>query len=131
MLGSVITSVPGSSEYFLGGVITYSNDSKEKLLMVKKTTMIENGAVSENTAAEMAAGAKELFCSDVSVSITGIAGPGGGTAAKPAGLVWIGISTKKGTFARKFSFDGGRDSVQKKAADAAMKLLIDTVAELD
>jgi len=130
MLGSVITSVPGSSGYFLGGVITYSNEQKEKLLGVNKTTMIENGAVSESCAMEMAAGVKDLFGSDVSVSITGIAGPGGGTAAKPVGLVWIGISTKNGTFANRFNFDGDRDTVRKKATDAAVKLLIETVKSL-
>jgi len=131
MIGSIITSIPGSSAYFLGGVITYSNDSKEKLLKVKKSTMIEHGAVSENTAVEMAAGAKDLFGSDISVSTTGIAGPGGGSAAKPVGLVWIGVSTKNGTFARKFNFDGSRNDVQIKATDAAVRMLIDALAELD
>ena len=131
MLGSVITSVPGSSEFFLGGVITYCNDQKEKLLKVDRSTMIENGAVSESCAVEMAAGAKDLFRSDVSVSITGIAGPGGGSAAKPVGLVWIGVSTKNGVFAKKFNFDGDRDSIRKKAADAAVRLLIDTLTEFD
>lgn len=123
----MITSVPGSSAFFLGGVVSYSNSSKENILKVKLSTMIENGAVSEKTAVEMAAGAKALLGSDVSISVTGIAGPGGGTAAKPVGLVWIGISTKETTFAKKFNFGGNRNEVQSSAANAAIELLIETI----
>jgi PncC family amidohydrolase len=125
MLGAAITSVPGSSKCFLGGAVTYSNDSKEDLLDVLKSTMVEHGSVSEETAIEMAAGARTLFGSDVAASITGVAGPGGGTAAKPVGLVWIGISSEKGTFARKFKFDGNREKVRASAVDAAVGLLIE------
>jgi len=127
MLGSVITSISGSSKYFLGGVITYSNDAKENMLNVSKQTMIKNGAVSEETAVEMAIGAKERFGSDIAVSITGVAGPEGGTAAKPVGLVWIGISTNNRAFARKFNFDGDRDGVRISAVNAAIELLADTI----
>ncbi|MCL2032746.1 MAG: CinA family protein [Methanomassiliicoccaceae archaeon] len=127
MLGSVITSVPGSSRYFLGGAITYGNESKEDLLNVKKATMIENGSVSGKTAVEMAEGARELFGSDVAVSVTGIAGPEGGTAAKPVGLVWIGISSENGSFARKFNFDGSREEIRTSAVNAAIQLLIGTL----
>ena len=127
LLGSVITSVPGSSSFFLGGVVSYSNAAKENILNVKLSTMIENGAVSEETAVEMAEGARELFGSDVAVSITGVAGPGGGTAAKPVGLVWIGISVKEGTSAKRFDFGGSRDDVRTSAAKAAMELIIKTV----
>jgi len=129
LLGSIITSVPGSSSYFLGGVVTYSNEAKEDLLRVQKDTMIKNGAVSEETATEMAANARKLFSSDVAVSVTGIAGPGGGTAAKPVGLVWIGLSTKNKTFAKGFNFEGDRDTVRMSAADTAVRLLIDIVAD--
>ena len=129
MLGSAITSVPGSSEYFLGGVVTYSNDSKERLLGVRKTTMVESGAVSEETSIEMAAGARRLFGSDISVSLTGVAGPGGGSSAKPVGLVWISVSTKKGTFAKSFNFSGGRNDVRAEAVNAAIRLLADAAAE--
>lgn len=127
MLGSVITSVPGSSGYFLGGAVTYSNDSKEDVLKVPGSVIVENGAVSEDTAISMAAGVKDLFGSDLSISITGIAGPGGGTDAKPVGLVWIGISAKDGTFARKFNFKGKRDDVRNSAVDASIRLLIDSL----
>jgi len=127
LLGSIITSVPGSSEYFLGGTIAYCNGSKEDLLGVPKAVMIDKGAVSEETAVGMAAGVRKMFGSDVSVSITGIAGPGGGTAAKPVGAVWIGVSAKSGTFARRFNFEGSRDEIRKSAADAAITLLIGTI----
>ena len=127
MLGSIITSVPGSSEYFLGGTITYSNGSKEDLLMVPETTIAEKGAVSEETAVGMAAGVRKMFGSDLSLSITGIAGPGGGTADKPVGTVWIGVSSKNGTFARKFVFEGNRDEVRISAVNAAITLLIGTI----
>jgi nicotinamide-nucleotide amidase len=114
--------------YFLGGVVTYSNDSKENLLKVQKSTMVRNGAVSEETAREMAAGARALFGTDISISITGVAGPGGGTDAKPVGLVWIGISTKEGTFARQFNFDGDRGSVRAAAVGCALELLKEVAA---
>lgn len=130
MLGSMITSVPGSSRYFLGGVVTYSNDAKECVIKVQKQTMIKNGAVSEETATEMATGTRKLFNSDIAVSITGIAGPDGGSAAKPVGLVWIGISTENGTFAKKFNFDGGRDSIRFGASNAAIRLIIDVAASI-
>ena len=125
MLGSMITSVPGSSRYFLGGVVSYSNDMKEELLKVPKHVMIKKGAVSEDVACSMAAGVRELFGSDISASITGVAGPGGGTASKPVGLVWIGISTKDGTFAKKFCFDGDRENVRSCAVGTAAALLIE------
>jgi len=130
MLGSAVTSVQGSSGYFLGGVVTYGNDSKEKLLKVSKQTMVKNGAVSRETAVEMAAGARDLFGSDISASITGVAGPGGGTASKPVGLVWIGISSNNGTFAEKFNFSGGRDEVRAGAVNVAIELLIAAAAEI-
>jgi len=126
----MITSVPGSSGYFLGGAITYSNELKEKLLGVDHSTLIKHGAVSEICAVEMASGARKAFGSDISVAITGIAGPGGGTDTKPVGLVWIGISSKKSTFASKYHFSGDRDSVRRQAADAAVVLLIFTITEI-
>ena len=127
MLGSEITSIPGSGKYFLGGVVTYSNESKEDLLFVPHKVLTINGAVSEETAVHMASGVREIFDSDVSISITGIAGPDGGTFAKPVGLVWIGISTEERTFAKKFNFKGNRDDIRKSAVKEAMKLLLDSI----
>jgi PncC family amidohydrolase len=123
----MITSVPGSSAFFLGGVVSYSNSSKENILKVDLSTMIENGAVSERTAIEMAIGAKDLFGSDISVSITGIAGPDGGTDAKPVGLVWIGLSWENKSSAKKFNFSGDRNAIRSSAANAALELLINII----
>jgi PncC family amidohydrolase len=130
LLGSIITSVPGSSGYFLGGAVTYSNGSKEDLLGVPKAVMIGNGAVSEETAVEMAVGVRKMFGSDLALSITGIAGPEGGTASKPVGTVWIGVSTGDGTFARRFGFSGSRDEIRLSAAEAAIKLLIEATERI-
>jgi len=112
----------------LGGAVTYSNDLKEKILGVDRSTLIRHGAVSEICALEMAAGARNAFGSDISISITGIAGPGGGSDAKPVGLVWMGISAEKISFAKKYNFSGDRDSVRQQAADAAIKLLINSIS---
>jgi PncC family amidohydrolase len=130
MLGSIITSFPGSSVYFLGGVVSYSNSAKENILGVSKEVMMEKGAVSREVAVEMAEGVRRLFGSDVSLSITGIAGPGGGTAEKPVGLVWMGISWKGGTAAMRFDFTGDRDAVRKNSTDAAVRVIADLVETL-
>ena len=111
-------------------MVAYSNEAKENILKVPKATMIDNGAVSKETAEAMASGARELFGADVSVSVTGIAGPGGGTDAKPVGLVWVGVSTKDGTFAKKFNFEGNRERIRKSAVESALKLLIETINHL-
>jgi PncC family amidohydrolase len=130
MLSSHITSVPGSSTYFLGGAVTYSNESKENILNVPSLVITENGAVSEETACGMAEGVRKLVGSDISVSITGIAGPDGGTAEKPVGLVWIGISAEKKTYAKRFVFDGDRENIRKSAVSAAMRLLKEAAEDL-
>jgi len=127
MLGSEITSIPGSGKYFLGGVVTYSNESKEDLLFVPRSEIKRYGAVSKDVAVFMAFGVREIFASDVSISITGIAGPDGGTSDKPVGLVWIGISTRNGTTAKKFNFNGNREEIRKSAVNKAMELLMDLI----
>ena len=112
MLGEVLTQVPGSSEYYLGGVISYSNDLKAGFLGVQQETLEKHGAVSKNTAMEMAKGIREKAKADLGISITGIAGPGGGSLEKPVGLVYIGLATQRGVEARKFQFHGSRDSIR-------------------
>lgn len=107
-LSAMITSVAGASEYFMGSLITYSNEEKMKLAGVKKETLINHGAVSEETAVEMANGGREKLGVDYCVSTTGIAGPDGGTKEKPVGTVWIAISSSKGTVAKKFLFGSDR-----------------------
>ena len=91
LVGERLTNIPGSSDVFLGGVIAYHNDVKRKLLGVRAEDMERFGAVSEEVALQMAAGVRERLGADVGVSVTGIAGPGGGTPEKPVGLVWIAI----------------------------------------
>ncbi len=123
MIAAAITNVSGASEFFGTGVVTYSNDAKMKLLGVGNETLDKYGAVSEQTAKEMAEGVLKLAKSDVAVSVTGIAGPTGGTPEKPVGLVYIGISGKNGTFTYENHFSGGRDEVRRQTVERAFELL--------
>ncbi|MCL2701788.1 MAG: competence/damage-inducible protein A [Phycisphaerae bacterium] len=123
LMGELITSVSGSSAYYLGGVVSYANAVKESLLGVETATLIEHGAVSEATARAMADGVRRRLGSDWGVSITGIAGPGGGTATKPVGLVWLAVSGPNGVGAWKLNTHGPRDLIRLRAALAAMNYL--------
>lgn len=116
LVSQLITAVPGSSEYFPGAVISYSNGAKSSFLGVKRATLEKHGAVSAECAREMALGAKKNFKSDYAFSVTGIAGPGGGTAAKPVGLVYFGLAAPGGvkTFRRRFA--GGREKIRGSSA---------------
>lgn len=125
MIASAITDVSGSSSFFGTGVVTYSNEAKMKLIGVKKETIDAFGAVSEQTAKEMAEGVLKLGEADISVAVTGIAGPTGGTPEKPVGLVYIGVSGKHGTFVYKNIFSGDRDCVRKQTVDRAFELVYD------
>ncbi len=118
-----VTDIPGSSEYFLGGIVTYSNEAKEALLNVPNQTILEHGAVSAATALAMAEGARKKLGADIGLSITGIAGPSGGTADKPVGLIYIGLSHETTSFANKFVFFGSRDIIRLKSANAALDML--------
>jgi len=123
LLGDLITSVPGSSDYFIGGVIAYSNKIKEMVCGVKKQTLKKFGAVSKETVEEMARGIRRRFATDIGVSISGIAGPGGGTEEKPVGLVYIGISYKRKTYGVKNRFYGTREMIKRRSAMAALELI--------
>jgi PncC family amidohydrolase len=123
LLGHRLTNVSGSSDYFLGGVISYSNQAKVELLGVSEATLLAHGAVSRETVEEMAAGARDRFRTDIALAISGIAGPGGGTVEKPVGLVWIGLSAREGAQAWRFEFDGSREEVKTQAAEAALQKL--------
>ncbi len=112
LISKRITDIPGSSEVFGYGAVTYSNEAKMKLLNVSPETLSAYGAVSEQTAKEMADGVRALSGADIGVSATGIAGPGGGTAEKPVGLVYLGISSEKGTRSVKLLLNGSRDRVR-------------------
>ena len=122
-----ITDVPGSSDYFLGGVTAYSDPVKERLLGVKRETLIAVGAASEETAREMAQGARHTIGSDVGISVTCIAGPGGGTDEKPVGLTYIGASTADGEWVERHLFQGDRKAIKESAANAALELLLNAL----
>ena len=125
LLGHRITNVPGSSEYFIGGVVAYSYEAKVKTLGVSWDTLNGFGAVSSETVIEMARGAKKLMDADIAVSVSGIAGPGGGTADKPVGTTWVGLATPDGEWSREFHFDGDRDQNKISSADAALQTLLE------
>ena len=120
-----ITNIPGSSEYFMGGVVAYAYEAKVNLLGVSWDTLNTHGAVSEETVLEMARGARKVFDVDVAVSVSGIAGPGGGMPEKPVGLTWFGLSTKNGEWARHFTWDGDRIKNKQFSAEAALQFVID------
>ncbi len=131
MLGEKITSVPGSSSLFLGGIISYSNEIKEKLLGVNHDTLSSFGAVSPETAREMAIGMIDTFKSDWSLSITGIAGPDGGTHEKPVGTVWIAIAdSSRNVHSFKINAIGGRKSVRERSCIYALDQLRRNLLEL-
>ncbi|OGB67574.1 MAG: competence/damage-inducible protein A [Caldithrix sp. RBG_13_44_9] len=125
-----LTAVPGSSEYFLGGVVAYSNASKVKLLGVLQQSLDEHGAVSEQVAREMAAGVREKFTSHIGLSTTGIAGPTGTTIAKPVGLVYIGVAYQSTMLVRKYQFGVDRLMNKQRAAQAGLELVRRMIAGL-
>ena len=116
MVGMLLTSLPGSSEWFIGSVTAYSNSFKTAVLDVPSSLIEAEGAVSRKTALAMAAGVRKLTGSDYSISVTGIAGPGGGSAEKPVGTVWIAVCSSQSMFAEMKRFSGERDVVRRKAA---------------
>ena len=131
LLGHLITEVPGSSAYFKGGVVTYSDEMKELLLGVRRETLIAHGAVSSAVAHEMAEGACSRLDSDYALSITGIAGPTGGTEEKPVGLTYVGMATPDGTQVHEYVWQGGRSENKMASVRAALILLHDYLGERD
>jgi PncC family amidohydrolase len=125
LLGSRLTDVSGSSEYFIGGVVAYAYEAKVELLGVSWDTLNAHGAVSRETVLEMARGVRQKLHVDIALSVSGIAGPGGGTPEKPVGTTWIGLVTDAGTWARHFQFHGDREGNKISAADAALSLLLE------
>jgi nicotinamide-nucleotide amidase len=123
LICDLLTNRPGSSEYFLGGAITYSNESKIHLLNVRPQTIEHHGAVSEQTALEMAEGVQRSFQSDCALSSTGIAGPTGATAQKPVGLCYLAAKYGTETEVRKFTFGKDRRMNKERGASAAFELL--------
>ena len=125
LIGNRITDVVGSSEYFLGSIVAYAYEVKVKLLDVSWNTLNKYGAVSRETVLEMARGVQQRIGSDVAISVSGIAGPGGGTPEKPVGTTWIGLIAKDGEWAKEFHFSGNREQNKSSAADAALQMLLD------
>lgn len=122
-IAQLITSIPGSSEYFKGSIVAYSNEIKEKFLGVSKQILIDHGAVSEQTVIAMAEGIRERFSTDFAIAVSGIAGPAGGTDEKPVGTTWIAVATPTGTAARKFLLGDHRGRNIRKASIAALNML--------
>ena len=120
LLGKIITDISGSSAYFVGGVIAYSNELKMKLLGVRRETIEKHGAVSEQAACAMAEGARKKTRASIGVSITGIAGPTGGTDEKPVGLTFIGLATPEGTNAKRFQYGADREHNRLRASISAL-----------
>ena len=128
-ISHLLTSVPGSSEYYMGSLLTYSNKLKERILDVKRDDLIKYGAVSKQVVEQMAKRAAEILEVDYALSTSGIAGPGGGTAEKPVGLVWIGLYTPNGVKSAQFQFNGDRERIIRKSALMALDMLRREVQE--
>ncbi len=120
-----ITDVPGASDYFAGGIVAYANSVKTQTLGVSSGTLEQHGAVSRETVLEMARGARRLLNADIAVSVSGIAGPGGGLPGKPIGTTWVALAAGDGEWARLFCWDGDRGQNKRYSAEAALQLLLD------
>lgn len=127
MIGAVITDMPGASSFFNGSAVTYSNQSKIDVLGVPEDVIASHGAVSAETAEAMALGAARVYSADYSVAVTGIAGPGGATADKPVGLVYIAVSDGSRCIVSRNVFDGDRGAVRSRTVEQAVDLLFDFV----
>jgi nicotinamide-nucleotide amidase len=129
LVAARLTSVPGSSDVFHGGVVAYGNDVKEKQLGVSGELLAAHGAVSAEAAAAMAAGARRTLGADLAVSVTGIAGPGGGSPEKPVGLVYLHAQGPGGEDGLEIRFSGDREAVRRRATTAALHLLLRVLAQ--
>lgn len=131
MIGMQATEIPGSSKWYKGGIISYTDEIKQSLLNVPKIILKKHGAVSETTAKLMAEGVKEQLKTDYAISVTGIAGPGGATREKPVGLVYIGIATPEITIVKKHIFKGDRQSVREQATNKGSRYLLEELYKLN
>ena len=125
MIASIITGIPGASEFFLGGVVTYSNKSKTDLLKVDPEILEKYGTVSFQTVEAMTKGAKDLFGADITVAVTGIAGPSGGSPEKPVGLVFIAVNFENETKIIRNVFKGSRNEIRSEASRVAVGMILD------
>lgn len=123
LLAGALTSIPGSSQWFHQSFVTYSNQAKQDRLGVMPDTLLKHGAVSRETVYEMARGAKAVAQADYALSISGIAGPSGGSVAKPVGTVWFGLTTPEGSFEQTVLFTGDREAIRAQAVEYALAFL--------
>ena len=124
-IGAAITAVPGASKVYVGGVISYTNEIKNRILNVDQAVLDNYGAVSAPVAGAMATGVRELMGADVAVSVTGLAGPGGDDFGNPVGTVCIGYADKRERFAKQYRFYGDRDEIRQQAIRAALELILE------
>lgn len=129
LLGHVITETAGSSGHYVGGAVTYADRIKAGILDVPEATLRGHGAVSAQVAAAMAEGARRRFGADVAVAVTGIAGPDGGSEAKPVGLTYVATAGSGGTAVRRFTWHGDRSANKRASAEAALRLLLERLDE--
>ena len=127
LVASALTAVPGSSGYFLGGVVSYADGAKRDLLGVDPDVLAAHGAVSAQVARAMATGARQRFAATLAGSVTGIAGPDGGTAEKPVGLTYVGVSDANGEDVRRVVWSGDRDANRRDSAAAVLEALLGRV----
>lgn len=123
-IGKVLTDLPGSSDWYAGGIVSYSNQAKQNLLSVPAAVLEQHGAVSEPVVRAMAEGARKQLGADLAVAVSGVAGPGGGTTEKPVGTVWIGWADASGTRSELQHFAGDREEVRRATIAAALKNLL-------
>ena len=127
LVGHVITEIPGSSAYYLGGFVTYSDDQKRASVGVGEDVLVAHGAVSAQVAMAMASGGRERTGAHLAVSVTGIAGPDGGTPQKPVGLTYIAVADAEGATVRRFTWSGDRTENKRSSAAAALELLLERI----
>jgi PncC family amidohydrolase len=125
LISARITDVAGASDYFEAGLITYSNRAKERFLSVPHDLLVTKGSVSAEVAGRMAEGVRAVTGADIGLSVTGIAGPGGGSAEKPVGTVYMGLAAEGKTLVRQHHFSGDRAAVRGQTSDAALKMALD------
>lgn len=131
LVGHAITEVPGSSAWFVGGFVTYSNELKHQSVGVPDDVLAAHGAVSAQVAMAMASGGRARTGADLAVSVTGIAGPDGGSAAKPVGLTYVAVADADGITVRRFVWSGDRSDNKRESAEAALALLIERIETPD
>lgn len=129
MIAAAITDIPGASQIFKGSIVSYSNEWKNNILKVPEKILIENGAVSKECAEAMVENLCKHYSCDAGISVTGIAGPGGGSAEKPVGLVYIGVKLKKKILIRQYNFPGGRDRIRRRTVATALNILVDMIKQ--